>query len=276
MSRYLSHLAALTLHQVEPVQPRLASRFETLDSEPAIKNNLDVVQQVSDPPVRVQAATTRATDNPVIQKTVTAAADVPVQKEASRQEPPKIIEQPELVIKKTESPNHEQKPSINQRGFSPVDTEPVSHRVTPSIDKPVTHALRHTPLPIENTHTFVERVQERFTETTHSERVIKEVSATDRREKESPHSAPVKPVSIAVRSEQVTRVSNTPSQANMQTPASQSDSETPTPAPTIQVTIGRIEIRASQSTEKSVAKPRAASTTMSLDDYLKQRNGGRT
>jgi len=273
MSRYLSHLAALTLHQVEPVQPRLASRFETLDSEPAIKNSLDVVQQVSDPPVRVQTATAMATDNPVIQKTVTTAAYMPVQKEASRQEPPKIIEQPELVIKKFESPSHEQKPSINQRGFSPVDTEPVSHRATQFVDKPVTHELRHTPLPIENTHTFVERVQERFTETTHSERVIKEVSATDRREKESPHSAPVKPVSIAVRSEQITRVSNIPSQTVL---PSQSSSETPTPAPTIQVTIGRIEIRASQSTEKSVTKPRTTNTTMSLDDYLKQRNGGRT
>ena len=29
MSQYLSHLAALTLNQVEAVQPRLASRFET-------------------------------------------------------------------------------------------------------------------------------------------------------------------------------------------------------------------------------------------------------
>jgi hypothetical protein len=119
-------------------------------------------------------------------------------------------------------------------------------------------------------------VQEHFTETTHSELIIKEVLVADSRKKESPHSAPVKPVSIAVRSEQITRISNIPSQANTQIPASQSGSETPTPAPTIQVTIGRIEIRANQGTEKSVTKPRATNTTMSLDDYLKQRNGGRT
>ncbi len=46
--------------------------------------------------------------------------------------------------------------------------------------------------------------------------------------------------------------------------------------PTIQVTIGRIEIRATQNTDKTPAKPRTASTTLSLDDYLKQRNGGRS
>lgn len=51
---------------------------------------------------------------------------------------------------------------------------------------------------------------------------------------------------------------------------------TPLTEPTIQVTIGRIEIRATQNTDKTPAKPRTASTTLSLDDYLKQRNGGRS
>jgi hypothetical protein len=48
------------------------------------------------------------------------------------------------------------------------------------------------------------------------------------------------------------------------------------PVPTIQVTIGRIEIRATQVADKPVAKPRASNNTMSLDDYLKQRNGGKS
>lgn len=49
-----------------------------------------------------------------------------------------------------------------------------------------------------------------------------------------------------------------------------------TPAPTIQVTIGRIEVRAAvaaTSAAASVRKAPAKSSTMSLDDYLKQRDG---
>lgn len=45
-------------------------------------------------------------------------------------------------------------------------------------------------------------------------------------------------------------------------------------APTIQVTIGRIEVRATPP-PAPVPKPRPASPTMSLDDYLRQRNEGR-
>ena len=44
--------------------------------------------------------------------------------------------------------------------------------------------------------------------------------------------------------------------------------------PTIQVTIGRIEIRATPPAAP-VPKPRPASPTLSLDDYLRQRNEGR-
>ncbi len=47
-----------------------------------------------------------------------------------------------------------------------------------------------------------------------------------------------------------------------------------TPAPTIQVTIGRIEVRATvAATSAAVRKAPARSSTMSLDDYLKQRSG---
>ena len=45
-------------------------------------------------------------------------------------------------------------------------------------------------------------------------------------------------------------------------------------APTIQVTIGRIEVRATPPAAP-VPKPRPASPTLSLDDYLRQRNEGR-
>jgi len=47
----------------------------------------------------------------------------------------------------------------------------------------------------------------------------------------------------------------------------------PQPQPTVRVTIGRIEVRAIQSSQ-SPAKPRAAPPVMNLDDYLRRRNQG--
>jgi len=45
------------------------------------------------------------------------------------------------------------------------------------------------------------------------------------------------------------------------------------PEPTIQVTIGRIEVRATQAQAKSPSKPKQQNT-MGLDEYLRKRNGG--
>ena len=45
-------------------------------------------------------------------------------------------------------------------------------------------------------------------------------------------------------------------------------------APTIRVTIGRVEIRAEASASASVAKPRPTAATMGLDDYLNGRDRG--
>ena len=45
-------------------------------------------------------------------------------------------------------------------------------------------------------------------------------------------------------------------------------------APTIQVTIGRVEIRATVESPPA-RKPLAKAPVMSLDEYLRQRNGGR-
>jgi hypothetical protein len=49
--------------------------------------------------------------------------------------------------------------------------------------------------------------------------------------------------------------------------------QAPPPAPTIHVTIGRIEVRAT-TPAMPASKPRPAPQTMSLDDYLRQRSRG--
>jgi hypothetical protein len=48
----------------------------------------------------------------------------------------------------------------------------------------------------------------------------------------------------------------------------------PAPTPTIQVTIGRIEVRATPAAAPPARKERSAPQVMSLDDYLHQRNQG--
>jgi hypothetical protein len=48
----------------------------------------------------------------------------------------------------------------------------------------------------------------------------------------------------------------------------------PSPEPTVHVTIGRIEVRAVQSSQPSPAKPRATPPVMNLDDYLRRRSNG--
>ncbi|MGH7495330.1 MAG: hypothetical protein ACREOO_23465 [bacterium] len=56
-------------------------------------------------------------------------------------------------------------------------------------------------------------------------------------------------------------------------PASPQSLETPKPAPTIQVTIGRIEVRATPPVTQP-QRQRSAPQVMSLDEYLRQRAGG--
>ncbi|HRQ40319.1 MAG TPA: hypothetical protein PLD25_20600 [Chloroflexota bacterium] len=49
----------------------------------------------------------------------------------------------------------------------------------------------------------------------------------------------------------------------------------PESAPTVQITIGRIEVRATPPTPTKVEKKRPQTPVLSLDEYLRQRNGGR-
>lgn len=285
MSGYLNHLAALTLNQVQPVQPRLASRFETpVNGEGIDNSNLDLNLEVPMPvqPIHPQPSIVSASDHSISQKVESAPAGDRMMRNTNGHDQPQASEQTGLRTEKLKLRDDQQAPVFNQSIFA-INQEQAS-RAAPPVNKPVAAEFQEThknPKPIESTHTRIERLQEHFfTETTHKELVIKAVTPLDSGEKnektdEMPHSAPVKPANIAVRSAQSTIESLPVKQAgNQHIPFAQSDANT-TPAPTIQVTIGRIEIRATQTAEKSTAKPRAASTAMSLDDYLSRRNGGR-
>ncbi len=308
MSRYLNHLAALTLHQVEPVQPRLASRFETsVDKGLSGHNGLDVVQEspASMPHEPVQVSTTKGNleHTKLMQPRQDSQFEIPAVRESSNNS--LLDVNPETQVLKQHQPvqpttiNATGKPvaqtgitaptelpvkkTSSDKNFSLVDKEHVIPAVQ-SVNKPVDQAFqaaRKDGLPTEHLRTIVEHVQEHFTETTYNELVIREVTVPDEKQKiikpqTSTPPAPVKPVSIKPWSEQPIVGLNSPSHSsNQQLMADPSGSDT-TPSPTIQVTIGRIEIRATQVTQKPAKKSYATSNTLNLDEYLKQRNGGKS
>lgn len=129
---------------------------------------------------------------------------------------------------------------------------------------------------------------------------------TDRREPETtlqdedPPKRPVKLASDEIRSQELREIRirkvidlirrETPAQrephqapklrVRFQSPASFRLSSVPaekrevSPAPSINVTIGRVEVRATLSQEKALQKPRTSPPIMSLEKYLRERAGG--
>lgn len=276
MSGYLNHLAALTLNQLEPVQPRLVSRFEAPIAGDHSNDHQGLAQefQMMQPESR-QPATA---DDFVQQKIVTAPVEGQATKNSKQQ-----AESGQVMARGAE----QSEPLSQQQkfaGWSDSNAALAQTRSDQSLAKAnvrSSYELGHPPMPTEKVHSFVEHVQEHFSDSIASERVISDAPINSEanqiagKNDEKLRAEPVKPASIMVQSHQDAAKPNTSSEAVVKSLTSAQADANETPAPTINVTIGRIEIRATQTTEKPLAKPRAAGTTMSLDDYLKQRNGGR-
>lgn len=116
--------------------------------------------------------------------------------------------------------------------------------------------------PVEDTSPSPRAADPRSTESTDEER---------RRDVERPPAAPVPapapPSPAIVMVQPVVRSAPLP-------PAVANGAEAPAPAPVIEVSIGRIEVRATQA-PAAAAPVRRASSALSLDDYLRRRGGGR-
>lgn len=284
MSRYLNHLAALTLNQVEPVQPRLTSRFEASGEGEKIGSlgNTGENQDMSVGEALVNARTpdiveTQAPIDELIKSVMPTFLQVESQldggqKQANRAKPATSVKA--SINQAPKVPDAQPERAWPPMGlFKPINTQ----------SKPITQSAKAVKQPFqprraEQTLNTIERSQEQLFTTTHSEFVSKETAHGDnfqdiKRWEDIPRPVPVKPTRITVRSEQSAA---TPVPAQSTQAASAPAEQVEAPEPTIQVTIGRIEIRATQTPDKPTAKPRAASTTMSLDDYLKQRNGSKS
>lgn len=84
-----------------------------------------------------------------------------------------------------------------------------------------------------------------------------------------------KPASIKPKQQSVTQIMPATGRLNAASPHTIIAREPIIAPPTIQVTIGRIEIRATPPPEKSQARPpRPVAPKLSLEDYLKSRSGG--
>jgi len=283
MSKYLNHLAALTLNQVEPVQPRLTSRFEASGDGEKI-GSLGNTGANQDMKIGEALATAHTPDIVETQPPIDALikSDTPNflqvksqvdggQKQGNRAKPAASV-----------------KASINQApkvpDAQPEHTWPPMGLFKPSNTqaKPIAQTAKAVKQPfqprrVEQTLNTIERSQEQLFATTHSEFVSQEIAVDSfqevKRWEDMPRPVPVKPARITVRSEQLAA---TPAPVQSTQAASTPAEQVEAPESTIQVTIGRIEIRATQTPDKPVPKPRAVSTTMSLDDYLKQRNGSKS
>lgn len=285
MSQYLSHLAALTLHQLEPVQPRLASRFETPIAGGATYNiDVDIIREnppsMPDQPVQpspitaisnpeqlmlIQPHLTSRVETPIEQAVIPASAVAPLSKADYRPD----IQPTEMGFKSPEF-------SVEQPKKQPDKNMTVdiaqSIPLVQVVNEAVAFAVPQNTRPTEHGRNRVERVQEHFTKTTHNELVIREVmQPAPPQTMIKPEVSAVKPVSIKPWTEPATA----PRQSVARQISADPSAGDATPAPTIQVTIGRIEIRATQTLQKPAEKPRLVSNKLSLDDYLKQRNEGK-
>jgi len=283
MSRYLNHLAALTLNQVEPVQPRLTSRFEASGDGENIGSlgKTGENQHMKEDEALSTAHTpdiveTQAPIDALIKSVTPTFLQVKSHVDGGQKQGNRA--KPAASVKASINQAPKVPDALLEQAWPPMGFKPINIK-----SKPTAQSAKAVKQPFqsrraEQTLNTIERSQEQLFATTHSEFVSKETAPGDnfqdiKRWEDMPRPLPVKPTRITVRSEQLAAA---PAPAQSTQAASTPAEQVEAPEPTIQVTIGRIEIRATQTPDKPTAKPRAVSTTMSLDDYLKQRNGSKS
>jgi len=270
MSQYLSHLANLAFNHVDVVQPRLASRFEHQDGalapnlmEQQVQQDVSFAQPHQDHQEPVPPERLSQPSQPALQPIVENIYPTEIRiQEAPTPKPQSIRAQESIAPAATRTP-------------TPAPVAPAVISTNTIVERHIERTIVATPhasgvlgeTPLSNQgyrQTQPAAINEAAAPLAASEDKLEPQTS----EKSGAPSDPVKPVSIRVQPVHIERLA-TPAAAYPSMPHAE---VVVTPAPSIQVTIGRIEIRASQTNSPAPAKPRA-SGGMSLDDYLKQRNG---
>lgn len=263
MNGFLGQLAALTLHQIEALPPRLPGRFEAGSAEPVELDPFDSPAE-SAAPIAIQA--------PAVRESMPTPPNSAAKSEGFAGRGTTNLDPP--FFRQPQTPS--EKPAVQALLMPVPPTIPPtsSHRETPV--EPSTPAGADALAPAVDRE--ITRIEERVMTLTQRERLVSRdatpvVEAAGRHRQPEPEA--IKSMnSLAAKSEPIVpALTGFPESLTRQPREFQAESA---PMPTIQVTIGRIEIRATQISDKAAAKPRPAAATLSLDDYLKQRDGGRS
>jgi hypothetical protein len=265
MSDFLSHLAAKNLNLVPVIQPRPLSLFEPVvpRTAPGLGPHLDHnVLDISD---SVESYVPRTV--PTMHRPTVAAEPAPIDPQARSDEPrlrqtpltlPPRLESPAIALQ-LEQRREGQREIINVTNIRSVVEQPIVHAPSSErvvIEKEASFPDRTAPsIGIENaiqaaTHEEPLKVTPHPIVTPVIERIVQE------RERTAP--------SQAQRSDQVAHHTLPPI-------ATQPTAIEP---PTIHVTIGRIEVRAIPPAAPA-KRSTPSSSALSLDDYLRARDGGK-
>ena len=289
MSNYLNHLMAKSLNQVEAIQPRLHSRFEPvspLSFSPVVTaeellshqdSSIETTNQTQTPKLKTQperfssdvdssSEDEKSKDNSARlqprqgQLPANSHIEIPPNK---RQVIPKQSEQHQASSLTDVPLNPSSKSDPQESSSSPK--QPLSPR-SDDHSGASNHPATNSPSLQVNSDT--ELAKQIISPSTSSLLAEERTNITASSTKPSSSLQPITKENSVNSLSQTSPLQPIKNDVAMNPPSSQ-----PTATPTIQVNIGRIEIRATQP-QPSKPKTRPKSATLSLDEYLQQRAKG--
>lgn len=277
---YLDNLVARQLPETAVIQPRPVSLFEPwpgtavgINAFPAANEaETAVAPPAAYPLPRPQTPSIPSPAMPAALQPASPTLTPPARQPAS---PSPLPPTPTLRPASPEpTPPPQKQPPVNHAPAAIQPAPPRQPVLAPPAPVNVTPTSRHhraEPQPATETHPPV-IIREQITQL---KQVIETRAPSTPPLVETVREQPIQPappVKAAIRPEQIKPF--TP--ANGRAPHHQPPVTPPTePTPTIQITIGRIEVRATPPPPAKVEQKQPRTPVMSLDDYLRQRNGGR-
>jgi hypothetical protein len=293
---YLDNLVARHLPETAVIQPRPVSLFEPWPGSAAGATSFSVPaaseEETAVPPPAALPTTTPSV--PAIADSLPPPPPSPTPAMRAAQQSASPTPTPATPPAALPSPPHHAptprpaspEPTRRPRRQQPVDDTPAAIKpalprqpaLAPAIPVNVIPATPHhqaEPQPAKETHTPA-IIREQIT-------LLKSVTETPPqptptlveivREQPIQPMPPVTAAPAAIRPEQIKPfIPANGRSANHQPPVT----PPPEPAPTVQITIGRIEVRATPPPPAKAEQKQPRTPVLSLDDYLRQRNGGRS
>jgi len=269
MSDFLLRLAARSLSHISNVQPRLGSRFESPRASQAVTVADIEVEELLEPQapaVPISAATPPAREPPIEPlRPLSSPAG-----EASRQpsaEPNVVV--PAAPIANIRHVTQAPIPAPAATALTRLpDPPPASNSISPP---PHSRELNR-----DTRHLQPARRASLRTEI-HELGIVSQLPAADKYAAgHLPHKSSIEPIAQQAEPKAVAIVA----QPHVSLPRAPSSSLpagdlAPAPAPTVHVTIGRIEVRAVTSPAPAPSRPASKPAVTSLEEYLRERSGGR-